>query len=124
MRWLCLCVFIALLLFVFTLFRFQLMGRPIPLPVNVQQPPKPHTWESFPFLKRYHGGIRTLVPRKDNIPEYPGDGTPDDILGNGDAADATEETGEKIKRREYEANLTSSPFNPYPDYTSEEYVKK
>lgn len=124
MRWLCLCVFVALLLFVFTLFRFQLMGRPEPLPVDVQQPPKPHRWESFPFLKRYHGGIRTLVPRKDNIPEYPGEGTPDDILGNGDATETAQETSEKIEPRNYEVNLTSSPFNPYPDYKSEEYIRK
>lgn len=30
-------------------------------------------YESFPFLKRYHGGIRTLIPRSENDPEYPGD---------------------------------------------------
>ncbi|SMY29392.1 unnamed protein product [Zymoseptoria tritici ST99CH_1A5] len=31
----------------------------------------PPAWEGFPFLKRYHGGIRTLVSREDNTPEYP-----------------------------------------------------
>lgn len=36
-----------------------------------KSPPPPPVWESFPFLKRYHGGIRTLVSRKDNVPEYP-----------------------------------------------------
>ncbi|KAI9664789.1 MAG: hypothetical protein M1821_006237 [Bathelium mastoideum] len=43
---------------------------------NVEQgigtpPPPPPVWEQFPFLKRYHGGLRTLVPRSQNIPEYP-----------------------------------------------------
>jgi hypothetical protein len=35
--------------------------------------PKPATrvWESFPFLKRYHGGIRKLVKWNENVPEYP-----------------------------------------------------
>lgn len=37
-----------------------------------QQPAIP-VWEEFPFLKRYHGGIRTLVPLAENIPEYPTD---------------------------------------------------
>ncbi|KAL8997540.1 MAG: hypothetical protein Q9169_003235 [Polycauliona sp. 2 TL-2023] len=35
--------------------------------------PKPPPWEAFPFLKRYHGGIRTLIPKDKNIPEYPHD---------------------------------------------------
>lgn len=34
-------------------------------------PPPPPAWEQFPFLKRYHGGIRTLVSTRDNKPEYP-----------------------------------------------------
>jgi len=34
-------------------------------------PPPPPAWQSFPFLKRYHGGIRSLVRRKDNVAEYP-----------------------------------------------------
>ncbi|THV90589.1 hypothetical protein D6D22_05159 [Aureobasidium pullulans] len=34
-------------------------------------PPPPPTWETFPFLKRYHGGIRTLVSRAENKPEFP-----------------------------------------------------
>ena len=33
------------------------------------EPPRP--WESFPFLTRYHGGIKSLVRRGDNQPEYP-----------------------------------------------------
>ncbi|KAK3114380.1 hypothetical protein LTR53_007380 [Teratosphaeriaceae sp. CCFEE 6253] len=37
-------------------------------------PPPPPAWEQFPFLKRYHGGIRNLVSRKSNQPEYPVDG--------------------------------------------------
>lgn len=39
-----------------------------------KKPPPPPAWEQFPFLKRYHGGIRTLVSRKENQPEYPVDG--------------------------------------------------
>ena len=32
-------------------------------------PPAP--WESFDFLSRYYGGIRSLVPLSENKPEYP-----------------------------------------------------
>ncbi len=28
-------------------------------------------WESFAFLTRYYGGVRTLLPMTQNIPEYP-----------------------------------------------------
>lgn len=36
---------------------------------NVEQQAPP--WEEFPFLERYYGGIRTLVSREKNKPEYP-----------------------------------------------------
>lgn len=36
-----------------------------------QRPSGPNAWESFNFLTRYYGGIKTLVPFKDNIPQYP-----------------------------------------------------
>ena len=36
--------------------------------------PKPAIWEQFPFLERYYGGVRALVPKRNNKPEYPSDG--------------------------------------------------
>ncbi|KAI1188207.1 hypothetical protein F5B17DRAFT_396417 [Nemania serpens] len=36
-----------------------------------KKPPPPHVWESYPFLTRYFGGIRHLVPFDKNKPEYP-----------------------------------------------------
>lgn len=35
------------------------------------RPSGPNTWESFNFLTRYYGGIKTLVPYSENIPQYP-----------------------------------------------------
>ena len=64
-------------------------------------------WESFEFLKRYYGGIRTLVPREQNIPEYPGDHD-------------TSQTTSNNTLQERELPL-STPFHPYPNYTSSEY---
>lgn len=74
MRWLCWGLLATLLTFVFVLFRVQLTGSVLK-PVNVirPEPPKPPAWEAFPFLQRYYGGIRTLVPREANVPEYPQD---------------------------------------------------
>ncbi|KAI0395745.1 hypothetical protein F5Y17DRAFT_422099 [Xylariaceae sp. FL0594] len=40
-------------------------------PKPVVKPPPPHLWESFPFLTRYYGGIRTLAGPAENVPEYP-----------------------------------------------------
>ncbi|KAJ8106714.1 hypothetical protein ONZ43_g6968 [Nemania bipapillata] len=36
-----------------------------------KKPPAPHIWESYPYLMRYYGGIRNLVPVAENKPEYP-----------------------------------------------------
>ncbi|POR39532.1 Uncharacterized protein TPAR_00278 [Tolypocladium paradoxum] len=38
--------------------------------VNTPAPPPP-TWEKFPFLERYYGGVRTLKPMREAKPEYP-----------------------------------------------------
>ena len=38
-----------------------------------EHPPPPPLWESFVFLKRYYGGLRTLVPKSQNVREYPTD---------------------------------------------------
>jgi hypothetical protein len=36
--------------------------------LGIKDPPaRPAPWEQFPFLKRYHGGIRTLVSREENV---------------------------------------------------------
>jgi hypothetical protein len=39
--------------------------------VGNRPPPLPAPWESFPFLTRYYGGLRTLIPFSENRPEYP-----------------------------------------------------
>ncbi|KAH7328669.1 hypothetical protein B0I35DRAFT_418008 [Stachybotrys elegans] len=35
------------------------------------RPPPPPVWEKFPFLERYYGGLRTLVPFDQLKPQYP-----------------------------------------------------
>lgn len=82
-----------------------------------KQPPPPNVWESFPFLRRYHGGIRTLVSRDKNVPEYP---TKQDIDPEMPAKDAKATPKE---RRSQGAHIPDSvPFDPYPDYSDIKYV--
>ncbi|KAI9924891.1 hypothetical protein ASPWEDRAFT_51424 [Aspergillus wentii DTO 134E9] len=122
MRWLCLALFSALVIFILTLFRFTLSStvRNVTIELPKVSSPKPPQWESFPFLKRYHGGVRSLVARKGSVPEYPGDGSEDLGLGASEAK-PDEKT---VQARGDAPPMLSKVFNPYPDYSSQEYVKK
>jgi hypothetical protein len=78
-------------------------------------PPPPAPWESFEFLTRYYGGIRTLVPFEDNKPEYPlAKDEPE--LSNHTSIEA-----DSIPIRDIPA---SKPFLAYTSHTSEEYLSK
>ncbi|KAJ4364970.1 hypothetical protein N0V83_008586 [Neocucurbitaria cava] len=82
-------------------------------------PPPPRVWESFPFLKRYHGGIRTLVTRDKNVPEYP---TKQDIDPEMPKPEAT---GAPVEKRSQGAHIPDSvPFDPYPEYSELTYVEE
>ncbi|KAF2018224.1 hypothetical protein BU24DRAFT_421239 [Aaosphaeria arxii CBS 175.79] len=81
-------------------------------------PPPPRVWEAFPFLKRYHGGIRTLTPREKNVPEYP---TKQDIDPDAPESDNTVKKA-KEKRADGSKIPPSEEFNPFPDYKSIGYV--
>jgi hypothetical protein len=80
-------------------------------------PPPPPVWESFPFLKRYHGGIRTLTRRDQNTPEYP---TKQDIEPDTPADDVNKTA--PVERSQGAHIPDSSRFDPYPDYASAAYV--
>ncbi|KAF2759752.1 hypothetical protein EJ05DRAFT_437211 [Pseudovirgaria hyperparasitica] len=81
--------------------------------------PQPIVWEAFPFLKRYHGGIRTLVQRSENEPEYPGEGKniPDVYAGK-----KRIEQRDNVEDKTWDFTKYGSKFNPYPDYSSDAYV--
>lgn len=81
-------------------------------------PPPPPIWESFPFLKRYHGGIRTLINRDQNVPEYPTKQDIDpELLPEGELKESAKE-----KRSQGAHIADSMSFNPYPDYRSSKYL--
>lgn len=75
---------------------------------------QPPVWESFPFLKRYHGGIRTLTLRNQNVPEYPSkDGVGLPVEAQGAAGNQ--------RREEHAALPPSNVFNPSPDFEKDPF---
>ncbi|KAL1639830.1 hypothetical protein SLS58_007574 [Diplodia intermedia] len=134
-RWFALALGSTVILFIIWL---SAMGRRSHIAVETgeavsKEPPPPAPWESFPFLTRYHGGIRTLVSRAENQPEYPGEGfNASELLG------ARNEEGDLLKRGEtggdgwsYEDERAKDHglppmqvFDPYPKYKSAEYKDK
>ncbi|KOS39974.1 hypothetical protein ACN38_g9172 [Penicillium nordicum] len=130
MRWLCFALFAALVLFVLTLFRFTISTSVKQVAVELPKvgTPKPPLWESFPFLNRYEGGISALVPRSENVPEYPSDDS-DDLGLRTDQSDEhnepkPEQDANKVAKRDLAPKMSSNVFNPYPDYQSPEYIEK
>ncbi|RAH48264.1 DUF3405 domain-containing protein [Aspergillus brunneoviolaceus CBS 621.78] len=120
MRWLCMGLLSFLVLFIIVLFRFTFLSTVSRVNVPLPKPSaKPPAWESFPFLKRYHGGIRTLVTRAENVPEYPNDSLEAMDAGNTDSQNNT-----SISKRDQTVPFSSLVFNPYPDYASPEYIAK
>jgi len=62
----------TLIIFIVALVRAsQLENKRIAEGKIEKPPPPPAPWESFPFLTRYYGGVRTLVPFEKNVPQYP-----------------------------------------------------
>ena len=96
--------------------------------LRLQRPAKGAMWETFPFLERYYGGIRTLVPRSENKPEYPRDGE-DELQEDEKRAQAQKEAeaaageGTGVTKRDTTL-FTSNPYNPYPDWQSSAYLRE
>ena len=112
-RWICWGVAASLLIFMFWLVKLSWNSdKQVKIAIEMKEDsPKPSTWESFPFLERYYGGIRSLVPYASNQPEYPGD-------ADGGTVEFVNKTIEK------RAAMESVKFDPYPDYRSESYIGK
>lgn len=106
-RYLCLALFTTLVIFVLSLIRASwTSSKQLELgPVN--KPAKPPLWEDFPFLTRYFGGVRSLIPRSENVPEYPNDEEPVPVPSN----TSVEARGENPFPK-------SVPFDPYADTQS------
>ncbi|KAF4551736.1 Hypothetical protein D9617_12g036250 [Elsinoe fawcettii] len=79
---------------VFLVRQKSLSEAEIRLGLKERPPPPPPPWEEFPFLKRYHGGVRTIVPRSGSKAEYP-DKERELEIGKGKKGEKVEEKVEK-----------------------------
>ena len=107
-RYLCLALMSTIVLFILILIRMSWSSsRQLETGSIRLTTPQPAQWESFEFLKRYYGGIRTLISRELNLPEYPSD------------HDITQTpTNDTVQSRSLP---DSTPVYPYPDYSSAKY---
>jgi hypothetical protein len=96
-RYFTLATSVTLLLFILYLVRSS-WSEEAALRLGVKKPPPPPpAWEQFPFLKRYHGGIRTLVDKASNKPEYPADTDEEELKVLQEAAMVQKSKEDKVK---------------------------
>ncbi|KAI9871027.1 MAG: hypothetical protein M1830_003521 [Pleopsidium flavum] len=118
-RYLCLALISTVVILILALIRMSwTSSRRLELGPLTGRPPAPAQWESFPFLERYYGGIRTLVQREQNIPEYPRDNDEDETSTKESDIDSTQ------AKRQTEQLQSNQPFDPYPNYQSDEYLSR
>jgi hypothetical protein len=112
-RYLCCALISTIIIFMLSLVRMSVVSsRRVEVgDLGKRPPPPPAPWESFAFLTRYYGGIRTLVPLSENKPEYPT--LEDEPL----ASNATSQTAFPIRDIPM-----SKPFLAYQNHTSKSYL--
>ena len=112
-RYLCFALMLAVVIFMLSLVQMSWMSaRQVEIGAIEKQQSKPPPWESFDFLIRYFGGVRSLIPRDQNSPEYPRDF---EVMEGHDV----NTTSQALERN---ALPRSFVFDPYPDYSSAAYL--
>ncbi|KAG0649703.1 hypothetical protein D0Z07_3768 [Hyphodiscus hymeniophilus] len=114
-RYMCLALISTIVIFMLSLVRMSIVSsRRVEVgDLGNRPPPPPPLWESFEFLTRYYGGIRSLVPASENNPEYP---LPEDESPNSNQTLVKESI---IPVR----NVTASqPFQAYRNQTTKSYL--
>jgi len=71
MRYLCLGLMMTIIIFMLSLVRASVNSARYLEQLSKEKPAPEQPWKAFPFLQRYFGGVRTLVDKLDNVPEYP-----------------------------------------------------
>ncbi|KAG8533441.1 uncharacterized protein KY384_002224 [Bacidia gigantensis] len=104
----------TLILFILSLIRASHVSRKqLEMgPVEKTGPPRPPPWEQFPFLTRYFGGVRSIVPKGESRGEYPGE--EGGVEEEGEATAETNETvGKTVEHRDLNKMPKGVPFDPY-----------
>ena len=111
LRWSCWLLAGGLIIFIFTLAHLSwTSGQRLRLDAGALHSSPTPAWEAFSFLRRYYGGVKTVISREDNNPEYPS--APDQKPLNN--------TGEMPSQ----GKSYMHGFDPYPKYNSSEYLAK
>ena len=111
-RYMCCALVSTIVIFILSLVRLSVVSsRQVELGKHREgKPTAPPPWESFEFLTRYYGGIRTLTPATENKPEYP---TLDD---------EPSPANRTVEENETRNIPTSKPFLAYQNHTSKSYL--
>lgn len=112
-RYLCLGLISTLIIFMLSLVRMSVVSSKRVGNGQSGSKSQPAVYESFEFLSRYYGGIRTLVPASENKPEYP-QSKDEQLLPSNDTIDGgiTYPIGQVP---------ASKPFEAYANHTSKSY---
>ncbi|KAI9840882.1 MAG: hypothetical protein M1838_003869 [Thelocarpon superellum] len=108
-RYLCLFLIATVVMIIASLIRMSYVSSRQVATVNENRPLPPPQWGTFPFLQRYYGGLRTLVSRAENVPEYPRSSDEEPAF-----------LGGRVPRGSKPP--ASIRFDPYPDYASPKYL--
>ena len=110
MRWVCLGLMGSIVVFILILVRAgQNSGKRV-MEWGKDKPPPPPTYENFPFLGRYYGGLRSLVSnRSEMVHEYP--------KAEGEELPA-------VNRESMHEIPTSNPYSPYPAFESKDFINE
>jgi hypothetical protein len=108
----CFVLIITLVIFIGFLARMSYLSSKNLQRHGEQRPSPPKQWESFDFLTRYYGGIRTILPLSENTPEYPRE------------EDEQPHSNATAHRSTTRSEFVSKVFQAYPDYKSESYLSE
>lgn len=113
-RYLCLALISTVIIFILSLvWASYRSSRQLELGLVEKQAPRPPPWDNFDILQRCFGGVRSLISREENRPEYPPDQADEEVHEN---------TTHTVTKQNFVPQ--SIPFDPYPEYASQSYLAK
>lgn len=111
-RYLFIGIFVSLLLMILSLIRAsQVDNWKVANGKADTRPPPPPLWERFPFIERYYGGLKTLVPFEDSKPDYP-------------PSDESPRSGLPRDTQSQNGPPSSQSWNAYPGRVEEEGMQE
>ncbi len=115
-RYLCVAMMMTILLFIFSLIRAsQVENRRIANGEVGKAAAPPPPWQSFEFLTRYYGGVKSIVPFAESSPQYPREQDEQPFNTTSDSRTLTKPHMHPDDHEPSEGPLPPSrPFSSYP----------